>query len=361
MTTLLVSSTAEGTGKTAVAIALARIAQQQGADVGYMKPKGTRMESAVGKTRDEDPMFAREHLDLDAEMHELEPIVYSPTFVQEAIRGREDPEALRDRITENFEALAEGTDLMVVEGGGKLTLGGIVDLTDADIAELLDAKVLLVSPYNEPRDLDDVLSAADDLGDRLAGVLFNAVGDVAFEGLKDDAMPFLDGRDVESLGAIPRDEELASVTVEELADRIGAEVVTDVPMDGRVERFSVGAAEASASLEQLRRTRNTALVTGGNRSEVQTTALEASGVEALVLSGGHRPPSAVLGKAKKKGVPVLLVQSDTRTTIDRVEEALRTGRTRSPETIELMESLLEDTIDVDQFLDLPESGTESDE
>ena len=357
MTTLLVSSIADGTGKTATAIALARLAQREGASVGYMKPKGTRIESTVGQTRDEDPMFARDYLDLDAEMDELEPIVYSPTFIKETIRGREDPEELRDRITENFETLAAETDLMVVEGGSRLSLGGIVDLRDADIAELLDAEVLLVSPYNEPRDLDDAVSAAEDFGDNFGGVLFNAVSDVVYEELEDDAIPFLDSKGLDSFGAIPHQDELAGVTVDELAERIGADILTETEMDEYVERFSVGAAEASASLEQLRKTRNAALVTGSDRSEVQTTALEASGVKCLVLTGGHRPSSAVLGTAKRKDVPVLLVQSDTRTAIDRIEQTLQTGRARTPESIERMESLLEETIDIEQFLDGGDSET----
>ena len=142
--TLLVTSTEEGIGKTAITIALAKAAQEADADVGYMKPKGTRLQSAVGKTRDEDPMLARELLGLDAEMHEMEPIVYSPTFVKEAVRGRENPEELRERVVENFEALSADRDLMLVEGSDELETGGIVDLTDADIAEALDARVLLV-------------------------------------------------------------------------------------------------------------------------------------------------------------------------------------------------------------------------
>src|SRR6056297_1953491 len=169
MKTILVTATEESTGKTAVALALAKLAAERGLSVGYMKPKGTRLQSNVGKTLDEDPMLARELLDLDAEMHELEPVVYSPTFIDGAMRGREDPTELREQIVTRFDGLAEGRDLMVVEGGGSLTTGGIVDLTDADIAELLDAEVLLVSPYDEPRDLDDVLMAADMIGDRLAG------------------------------------------------------------------------------------------------------------------------------------------------------------------------------------------------
>jgi BioD-like phosphotransacetylase family protein len=117
MSTTLVTSTAEGTGKTAITVALATLAQEAGATAGYMKPKGTRLESTVGKTRDEDPMLARELLGLDAEMHQLEPVVYSPTFVKEVLRGREDADELRARLTDCFEDLAANADVMLLEGG----------------------------------------------------------------------------------------------------------------------------------------------------------------------------------------------------------------------------------------------------
>ena len=353
MTTLLVTSTEDGTGKTAITVALATLAKEAGASVGYMKPKGTRLESAVGKTRDEDPMVAREMLDIDAEMHQLEPVVYSPTFVREALRGRENPAALRERITESFETLSEDVDVMVLEGGGRLWTGGIVDLTDADVAELLDAEVLLVSGYEEPRDVDEILAATDVLEDRLTGVLFNDLDDSEYDQLVDDAMPFLDGRNIRSLGAIPHDERLAGVTVAELADNIGATVLTsDVPTEQRIERFTIGAMGSSGALEQFRRARNSAVITGGDRSDIQTTALEASGVKCLVLTGGYRPSSAVVGKATKRGVPILQVQSDTRVTIDRMEEVMRSGRTQRPEAIERMAELLKQNVDVEAFLDL---------
>lgn len=351
MITLLVTSTEKSTGKTALGIALARLAQDRGLTVGYMKPKGTRLESAVGKTRDQDPMLARELLDIDAEMHELEPIVYSPTFVKEAIRGRENSKALRERVVENFERLSEDCDLMIVEGGGKLSTGGIVDLTDANIAELLDAEVILTSRYRDPIDVDDVIAAADTLGESLRGVVFNAVQNANFDGLTDDTMPFLNGRGIETLGALPRDRKLAGLTVADLADGIGATMLTDdAPTDGLVERLAVGAMGSNAAFEQFRRTRNAAVITGGDRSDIQATALEASGVECLVLTGGYRPSNAVIGKAEENGVPVMLVQSDTRTSIDRVEETLRSGRTRSTAAIERMSELLDDAVDVDALV-----------
>jgi len=350
--TVLVTSLEESTGKTAVALALGAAAQARDERVGYMKPKGTRLQSAVGKTLDEDPMLAREVLGLDSAMHEMEPIVYSPTFVQEAIRGRESPEALREQVEESFEALSADADRMIVEGGGSLTTGGIVELTDADVAELLDATVVLVAGFEDASDLDDVLAAADVLGDRLGGVLFNDVPDAAFDSLATDAVPFLEGRGIRVYGTLPRDEELAGVTVAEVADEMGAEILTsDVPTDGRIRRFVVGAMSAGEALGQLRRVREAALITGGDRTDVQTAALEASGIECLLLTGGFRPPDTVLGRAASAEVPVLLVRTDTATTLDRTDAVMNAGKTRDGRTIERMSRLLEDYADIDAILD----------
>ena len=145
MNTILIASTAESTGKTAVALSLGKLAQERGQSVGYMKPKGTRLQSNVGKTLDADPLLARDILELDSEMHEMEPIVYSPTFIEGAIRGQENPEELRDRIAESFADLAEDRDLMIVEGGGRYTTGGIVDLAEDEVADAVDAEVVSVA------------------------------------------------------------------------------------------------------------------------------------------------------------------------------------------------------------------------
>jgi hypothetical protein len=348
--TTLITSLEASTGKTAITLALARLARDDGDDVGYMKPKGTRLESNVGKTLDEDPMLARELLDLDAPMHELEPIVYSPTFVEQVVRGREDPAELRERVAEAFETLAGERDRMLVEGADRYTTGSIVDLADPAVADLLDASVVLVAPYERAGDLDDVVAAADAMGDRLAGVLFNAVPDAAYDGLETDAIPFLEGKGVPVLGALPREQSLAGVTVAELADELGADLLTDGATGKYVERFSVGAMSAEEALRYFRRTKDAAVITGGDRSEIHTAALEAPGIRCLILTGGHRPSGAVLGKAEEKGVPVLLVQGDTLTTVERAEDVVQGGRTRDASTVETMAELLTDHADVDALL-----------
>ena len=345
--TTLVTATGPGAGKTAITLALARLVTDRDRRVGYMKPKGTRLQSNVGKTLDQDPMLAREILGLDAEMHQMEPIVYSPTFVEGAIRGTEDPGALRDRIREEFDGLAADRDHLFVEGAGHWHTGGVVDLTDVDVAELLDARVVLVAEYEAPGDLDAVLAAADAFGDRLGGVVFNKVSDAAFDSLDRDGIPFLESRDIPVLGAIPHETSLAGVTVGDLADELGAELLTDIPTDAFVERFLVGAMGGDEALRHFRRARDAAVITGGDRADVQAAALEASGVKCLVLTGGHRPSGAVLGRAADAGTPLLAVNTGTATAIDRVEAVISGGRTRDVRTVDRMAELVDAHADVD--------------
>ncbi|MDJ1433463.1 phosphotransacetylase family protein [Halostagnicola sp. A-GB9-2] len=351
---LLISSLEASTGKTAIALALARLAHNDsdgGEAVGYMKPKGTRLESNVGKTLDEDPFLARELLEFEAEIHDMEPIVYSPTFVEQVIRGREDPDELRERVLEAYETLAADCDRLFVEGGGNLDIGGIIDLTDADIAELLDARVLLVASYESPGDVDRVITAARTFGDRLDGVLFNNVSDAAYDELDTDVVPFLDGNGISTRGILPREQTLAGVTVNELTEALGATMLAEDGSESYVERFTVGAMGAESALRHFRRTKNAAVITGGDRSEIHTAALEAPGVRCLILTGGHRPSGAIIGQATERGIPILAVQTDTLTTVERAEDIVRSGRTRSERTVEEMESLLTEYADIEHVLE----------
>ena len=348
--TILIAGTDESSGKTAIGLALGRIAERREFTVGYMKPRGTRLQSNVGKTLDQDPMLAREVLDIQAEMHEMEPIVYSPTFIEEVIRGREKPAALADRVRESHEHLQKGRDLMLIEGASAASTGAIIDMTDENLADLLDADVVLVAPYEEIRDTDGVLSYAQAVSDRLAGVIFNGIPSETIDALDSDIIPFLEERGVPVLGVIPRVRELAGVTVATLASELGAEVVTETPTDAYVERFMVGAMGGENALRHFRRAHDAVVVTGGDRADIITAALEAPGVRAVVLTGGINPPGRVVASAEERDVPLLRVRSETVVTIDRIESIIRSGRTRDLETVEVMERLLLDHADVDALI-----------
>ncbi|MCX2818802.1 phosphotransacetylase family protein [Haladaptatus sp. F3-133] len=348
--TTLLSSPTESTGKTAVALALASEAQERGDDVGYMKPRGTSLESVVGKTLDSDPMLAREVLDVEDEVHEMEPVVYSPTFVEEAVQGRVDPEELRDEVKTAYDKLADGRGLVFLEGADVYTTGGVVGLTDADIARVLDAHVVLIAGFDGYRSVDGILAAARVFGDRLAGVVLNGVEDPGFDDVEGSVVPFLESRGIPVNGVLPYDRSVAGVTVADLRDRLNATSLTDASHDGYVERFLVGAMSGEEALRQFRRTKDAVVVTGADRADVQSAALEAPGVRCIVLAGGLEPPSAVVSKAREKEVPILSVGLDTVAVLDEIEEVVQHGRKPDASTVDTVRDLLTRHADVDALL-----------
>jgi BioD-like phosphotransacetylase family protein len=74
-----------------------------------------------------------------------------------------------------------------------------------------------------------------------------------------------------------------------------AQVLTkDVPMDAVVENLTVGAMTAEAALRRMRKQRNKAVITGGDRTDIQLAALETS-TSCLVLTGNLEPRHELSG------------------------------------------------------------------
>ncbi|GIV93113.1 MAG: hypothetical protein KatS3mg056_1822 [Chloroflexus sp.] len=80
----------------------------------------------------------------------------------------------------------------------------------------------------------------------------------------------------------------------------------------------IGAMGAEASLSFFRRRANKAVITGGDRSDLQLIALQTS-TNALVLTGNIRPTMQVMDRAAELEVPIILVADDTLSTVDRAE------------------------------------------
>ena len=180
--------------------------------------------------------------------------------------------------------------------------------------------------------------------------MFNKVSDAAYDSLGQDGIPFVESRGIAVFGALPHEKELAGVTVAALADELGADTLTDVSTDAFVERFLVGAMGGDEALRHFRRARDAVVITGGDRADVQTAALDASGVKCLLLTGGHRPSGAVLGRAAEAETAVLAVNTDTATAIDRVESVVHGGRTSDARTVDRMAELLDAHVDVDAVI-----------
>ena len=85
-----------------------------------------------------------------------------------------------------------------------------------------------------------------------------------------------------------------------------------------VELLTVGAMTVEAALSRFRQQTNKAVITGGDRTDIQLAALETS-TTCLILTGNLQPSPLIVKQAEEFGVAILLVPTNTMETIEKIE------------------------------------------
>jgi len=101
----------------------------------------------------------------------------------------------------------------------------------------------------------------------------------------------------------------------------------------------VGAMSVESALTYFRRKPNKAVITGGDRADIQLAALETS-TRCLILTGHIYPSPAVINRAEELCVPVLLTRLDTLGSIEIIENFFGKSRFQSPQKIERFTEML---------------------
>ena len=354
MKSLYITSVERYSGKTATCLALGLRLKGNGYKVGYLKPLSLQPLQAESQTIDEDVAFVRDILELEADPSDLCPMVLSTENLQETLRAQS-PEERMQRVKSAFEAASDGHNIMLLEGGSTLREGYAVDLPVENVAHELGSQVLLIAKYNEGIHLlDDILAAKSRLGDAMVGVLINRVPDEAITTVVEQSVPFLGGKGIPVIGVLPDDRTLAALTVGELISLLEAEVLTRyLRPTALVEYMTVGAMTADAAVSRFRRYTNKAVITGGDRTDVQLAALETS-TTCLILTGNMRPSPLIIKQAEEFGVAVLLTQLNTMETIERIEQIFGKTRLVGTNKLKQFQNLLDHNCDYNLLYQLLE-------
>jgi len=346
MKSLYITSIERYAGKTAICLAIGKQFQADGLRVGYLKPLSLQPWSMVGKVADEDAVFVKETLGLPEEPWELSPVVLTPEFLKVHLRGEID-DNLMERVKQAYEASCTDKDMLILEGGGSLREGYVVGLATPFVAQEIGSEVLALVKYrSDIRLLDDALTAKTRLGDLLTGVIINRVPDKAADFVSELAVPFLEDQGIVVYGMIPEAPRLAALTISELIEALEAKVLTEtINEDAFVESLTVGAMTADAALARFRKQTNKAVITGGDRTDIQLAALETS-TTCLVLTGNLQPSPLIIKQADEFGVSVLLVPTNTMETVNAIEDIFGKTRLGQPAKLAKFQELMSEYVDI---------------
>ena len=250
-------------------------------------------------------------------------------------------------LVDAFNKLADGRDLMVLEGGRSLREGYVANLPPLQVVNLTDAQVLGVVRYDDVLMVDRAMTAQNYFKDRLMGIVINGAPPAQMEYVEETVLPYLTRHGLTSLGVLPRDPLLAAPSVRELAEGLGAEVLcAPDKVDELVEHMLVGAMSVESALTYFRRKPNKAVITGGDRADIALAALETS-TRCLILTGHLYPSPAVLNRAEELQVPVLLCNLDTLTAVDITEGYFGRSRFQQVQKVERFSNLLDQYLNFD--------------
>lgn len=352
---LLIGSIEAYSGKSATLLGLSYQLRQKGLDIAYGKPLGNSAFNPKINPMEEDVQFMIESLKLGENLVAPTLLGLNEVSVQKRLRG-EDKTNYQELLVEHYLQVPRG-DLMLLEGPGNLNEGNLFGLSLPEVANILDGGVILVHRYQSLLSVETILSAQTIIGSRLEGissrllgVIINEVPPEQLNTANDLLRPFLEERGIPVLAILPKNALLRSVSVRELVKQLKADILCrEDRLDLLVESLAIGAMNVNAAVKYFRKRRNKAVVTGGDRVEIQQAALETS-TQCLILTGQLPPPPFILHRAEELEIPILSVDLDTLTTVEIVDRAFGHVRFHEPLKVECINQLMSEHFDTNRLL-----------
>lgn len=345
---LLVCSTEAYSGKSATILGLVSQLQDRQIDIAYGKPIGTCLSEQPADVMDEDVRFVTNTLKLSPSHVHPTLLTLDVQTIQKRLQGTDQTDY--QQLLKAHYHKSGSAELVLLEGPGTLEEGRLFDLSALQIAQVIDASVLLVSRFHSVLLVDALLTAREHLGDRVIGVLINDVPSDYLDDVATTVAPFLESQGIPVLGLLPRSNLLRSVSVGELVRKLDAEVLCRLDrLDLMVESLKIGAMSVSAALRYFQQASNMAVVTGGDRTDIQLAALETS-TQCLILTGQLPPSTLILSRAEELEIPVLSVELDTLSTVEIINTAFGQVRLHEPAKVECVQHLMREHFDVERLL-----------
>ncbi|PHS68887.1 MAG: dethiobiotin synthase [Methylophaga sp.] len=144
MTSIFVTGTDTGVGKTGISVALIELLQQQGFTVAGMKPIASGCEKTIDGLRNGDAVQLMQQANIGLPYELINPYAFEPAIAPHIAAKQAGIEIDLKVIQQHYQQIQQQVDAVVVEGAG----GWLVPLnqhqTMADLAVILDLPVILV-------------------------------------------------------------------------------------------------------------------------------------------------------------------------------------------------------------------------
>jgi BioD-like phosphotransacetylase family protein len=358
---IFLAATGQNRGKTTVSLGLAALIAADGHRLGFLKPVGQRYLVIDGTRADEDAVLMKEVFDLPDALNDMSPVTLPRHFTTDYVMGRVTDD-LASAVTRAADAVSQDKDVVLIEGTGHAGVGAVIGLSNARVAEMLDAPVVIVSEGGVGRPIDEIVlnhALFERHSVRVLGAVVNKVNVDANPDLPEVLGQGLAQHGIELIGCIPFSELLANPSLELIVTHLTGDLLSGVATAGAIiGHVAIGAMRADHAVPYLRD--RTLLITPGDREDMLEVALDAyrvgiqpgqrPRVTGIVLTGGFRPSERWLGELRTAGLFTYLVETDTYRTAQDVQDILVKTHPTDTEKIATIMELVGRSLDPEPLL-----------
>ncbi len=153
---VFIAATGQDCGKTTTSLSLLHLARKKYRRVGFIKPVGPKAVRYDDFWVDKDAALVAKVFDLEDDIRFMSPIVLQPGDTRKVLDGVISKDLIEKQLVEACRELEERCDFLIIEGAGHSGVGSVLGLSNARVARLLDAPVLLISGGGIGHVIDDV-------------------------------------------------------------------------------------------------------------------------------------------------------------------------------------------------------------
>ncbi|HEX3857536.1 MAG TPA: AAA family ATPase [Verrucomicrobiae bacterium] len=354
---VFIAATRQNDGKTTTSLGLIAALQKYFPRVGYIKPVGQRFVEIESEKIDEDSVLMDSIYRMNTPLVDMSPIAVEPDFTRKYLQAANN-ESLVKRIQKSFDRVAWEKDFVLCEGSGHAGVGSVFDLSNAQVAKILGAKVIIVTQGGIGKPIDEVsLNQAlfEKEGVEIIGVILNKVLGEKVDYISDFARRGLKRKGLDLLGVLPYEQTLCNPSLDLIREELKAELLNTPPtLYGLVEDVVVGAMSAQNAMKFFKR--GVLLITPGDREDIilaACTSIDAQSDEkmaGIVLTGGLRPPESILKIIRTMPIPVLLAQADSYEVASKVHTLIVKTRPSDAEKISLIRDIVAKNVNVKKII-----------
>ena len=350
---VFIAATRQNDGKTTTSLGLLSALQKQFPRVGYIKPVGQRFVEIAEQKIDEDTVLMDAVYKLNCPLVDMSPIAVEPDFTRKYL-AESNNDALVRKMQKAFDRVAWEKDFVLCEGSGHAGVGAVFDLSNAQVAKVLGAKVVIVTRGGIGRPVDEVAlnhALFEKYGVEVIGVIVNKVLPDKLDYIAEFTRKGLKRKGLELLGVLPLQPILVKPTLASIRDELSAEILNGRKrLTNLVEDIVVGAMGANNVAKHFQR--GTLIIAPGDREDIVLAAAAASqanpdaALSGLVLTDNLRPGPATLEVIRQLGFPVLLAQADSYEVASQVHDIIVKTRPDDAEKIAVIRDLIAQHVDV---------------